>query len=257
MRTLLAGLFVIVSIVSAHSADVVPDGPGAAERADWSFKIQAYMWGAGLSGKTKPLPNFPVIETDLRFKDILEQLKFAGMTSASAHYGRFGVSGDLQYVVTRDSTDRLAPLYGRARVTTKSFIGTLLGDYKVITNDRLDLIASAGARLYSVDIETELTPDLLRGRRASGGDTWVDPFFGLRANVAITPKIFTNGWAYVGGFGVGSDFSADLYGGLGYRFTDHISATAGYRWLRVDRDIGSFIYDVTQQGVMAGVLVEF
>jgi hypothetical protein len=45
--------------------------------------------------------------------------------------------------------------------------------------------------------------------------------------------VFLRGWALVGGFGVGSDFTADLFGGVGYRVTGSISSTLGYRWVKV------------------------
>jgi len=42
-------------------------------------------------------------------------------------------------------------------------------------------------------------------------------------------KVFAQGWAYVGGFGIGSDLSADLFAGLGYRISYSIASTLGYR----------------------------
>jgi hypothetical protein len=62
---------------------------------------------------------------------------------------------------------------------------------------------------------------------------------------------------YAGGFGVGSDIMADLFGGVGYRFSELISATIGYRWMKVDRDSGGFLYDVEQEGVLAGLTFSF
>jgi opacity protein-like surface antigen len=61
----------------------------------------------------------------------------------------------------------------------------------------------------------------------------------------------------VGGFDVGSRIMADVFGGVGYRFTDSISTTVGYRWMKVDRDEGGFLYDVEQQGIIAGLTFTF
>ena len=40
----------------------------------------------------------------------------------------------------------------------------------------------------------------------------------------LTPKVFVRGWVYIGGFGVASGLTADLFAGLGQRFIDSISA---------------------------------
>lgn len=45
----------------------------------------------------------------------------------------------------------------------------------------------------------------------------------------------------MGGFGIGSDLTADLFAGLGYRFSESISTTPGYRWVQVDYERGDFL----------------
>ena len=49
----------------------------------------------------------------------------------------------------------------------------------------------------------------------------------------------------------------DLFGGIGYRFSDRISTTLGYRWLKLDYDHDDFLYDVRQEGVAAGLTFRF
>jgi hypothetical protein len=74
---------------------------------------------------------------------------------------------------------------------------------------------------------------LLPGRKIDGDETWVDPLVGLSGVLDVAPQVFLRGWALVGGFGVGSDFTADLFGRVGYRVTGSISSTLGYRWVKV------------------------
>jgi hypothetical protein len=73
----------------------------------------------------------------------------------------------------------------------------------------------------------------------------------------IGPKVFLRGWGFVGGFGVGSDFAADLFAGLGYRLTDSISTTLGYRRVKADYESDDFLYDVRQYGVASGISFSF
>lgn len=49
----------------------------------------------------------------------------------------------------------------------------------------------------------------------------------------------------------------DLFGGVGYRFSDATSATIGYRWLKIDYDHYDFLFDVRQQGIAAGLTFRF
>jgi len=51
---------------------------------------------------------------------------------------------------------------------------------------------------------------------------------------------------------------ADVFGGIGYRFArPGLSTTIGYRWMKVDYEDGDFLYDVEQQGIMAGMIFKF
>lgn len=242
---------------AADLAEVPPDVPLAPAEKNWDVTIQPYLWAAALTGTSKPFARLPPVDVDMRFKDILEDLKFAGMIAGSAHYGRFGVAGDLQYVALKSNASVPGTAFSGAQLKTDSFIGTLLGDYQVLKNERGVLYASAGARLYWASTKVTLTPGVLPGVSGTGEDVWADPMLAVRGTFNITPKIFVNGWGMIGGFGVGSDIAADLFGGGGYRFTDNVAVNIGYRYLRVDRDTGGFVYDVEQHGAMAGLVISF
>jgi hypothetical protein len=151
----------------------------------------------------------------------------------------------------------LAPLFNGETLTSKTFIFSALGEYVAFESDRTRLTLTGGARLWSVSTELDLDPGLLAGRTIDGDDTWVDPVVGVRGRVDVVGDAFVNGWAYVGGFGAGSDIMADLFGGVGYAWTDRIETTLGYRWMRVDRDTDDFLYDVRQGGLIAGLTYRF
>lgn len=257
MRIVLALVCVFALWTGAEAADIDPVSPAPLPERMWDVRIQPYLWASAMSGTTKPFRRLPPVDVDMRFSDILEDLKFAGMVAGSAHYGRWGVAGDLQYVVLKSGANTPGPAFAGANVKAESFIGTVLADYKIIDANRGTLYGSAGVRVYNAKTTVTLNPGLLPGTAGSGSDTWADPMVGLRGTFDITPKVFVNGWGLVGGFGVGSDIAADLFGGAGYRFTDHIAANVGYRWLKVDRDTTDFVYDIEQHGAMAGLVISF
>ena len=242
---------------SAAYAEEAPASEG------WRFSVSPYLWAAGLSGEAGTLRPLPPAEVDLSFSDILDDLRFAGMVAGSARKGRFGLAADIQYVETRSDGD-LRPFYGSTRVTSKSFLTTLTGEYAAIDRPDAALLVGAGLRIWSVDTDLKLSqggPTLGGGarpdRRVKDDDTWVDPVLTLRGEADLSERWFVAGWTAVGGFGVGSDFMADLFGSVGYRISDRTSVSVGYRWMTVDRDEDGFLYDVDQQGPMAGMTFRF
>jgi len=228
----------------------------AAQGQEWRFSVTPYLWAAGLSGETGTLQPLPPANVDLSFSDILDDLRFAGMVAGSAQKGRFGIAGDVQYVETRTDGD-LLPFYQRTSVTSKSLIATLVGEYALIASDEANLMAGAGLRLWSVDTDLRLSEGPAVDRRFEGDDAWIDPIVTLRGEADLSERWFVSGWVGVGGFGVGSDIMADVLGAVGYRITDTAAISAGYRWLKVDRDENGFLYDVEQQGPIAGVTFQF
>jgi predicted porin len=63
--------------------------------------------------------------------------------------------------------------------------------------------------------------------------------------------------AFLIGGGGGSSSAADILGRIGYTFTKHLSAYAGYRYLKVDYKNKDFIYDVEMQGPMISRTYKF
>ncbi len=256
-RVQLQGLLLAVVLGFVSTAYADDDSFSAGEPSGWSYTVSPYLWAAGISGKVGTLPGLPPADVDDSFSDILDDLRFAGMVAGSARKGRFALAGDLQYVETEAESSSLAPFFNSEKLISKTFILSALGEYVVLEEGRSNLRVSAGARLWSVDTNLKLTSGILSGRTIEGDDTWVDPVVGVRGTIDVSQDVFLAGWGMVGGFGLGSDVMADVFGGIGYRFTDSISSTIGYRWMKVDRDENGFLYDVEQSGIIAGITFAF
>ena len=134
---------------------------------------------------------------------------------------------------------------------------TAAGEYRLLEAPAGSLDVMAGARVWSVDTTVSIEGGLLGSRERSDGETWVDPLVGAKGEFNITPQIFTTGWAMAGGFGVSSEFMWDLFGGVGYHFTNHLSAAVGYRGMGVDFERDGFVYDVIQHGPVIGGAIRF
>jgi hypothetical protein len=117
------------------------------------------------------------------------------------------------------------------------------------------LDAGLGLRLNNLDTSSAINRNTLNGaidQYRSAGQTWVDPFIVARFHDQGDSKFLYQFRADIGGFGVGSDLAWQIQAYLGYRFSDLIQASAGYRLISIDYDKGSgsdrFLYDVDTSG---------
>jgi hypothetical protein len=245
-------------VVPAAGADLTsaasPAAPPAAE-SGWTFSVTPYFWAAGLSGETSQF-GLPVVDMDASFSDILDNLDFAAMLMGEARNGRFSLFGDLIY--TQLFSGRATPrgiLATSVNVEASTFAGLVGAGYSVLEGPTGQLDVVAGMRVWSVDTEISLSGAFLDGVTRSDGATWVDGLVGIRGNYAFTPKFYAMGWGLVGAGG--ADIDWDVAAGVGYNINERFSATLGYRALGVDYSSGDFLFDVVQQGPIAGLTIRF
>jgi hypothetical protein len=108
----------------------------------------------------------------------------------------------------------------------------------------------AGARYYAADSKLEPTP-------LEADESWVDPVVGMRWNWDISDKWSTSLRGDIGGFGVGSDLSAQAVALVDWHPWQHVSITGGFRALRLqyETDTGADNYelDLTVWGPLLGL----
>lgn len=273
-------LVIILSVYgaySAHGADAtldVPEEPVAAEQRNWALQVTPYIWASGLDGHVSPFRRGPTISVEKPFSDALDDLNFSGFIHIWGRRDRFVFSGDIMYVDTSDSHG-IGPLPALTipgvgtippggnidvEVDTKQFTATLMGGYRVIDTPQFTLDALGGARFWHISNDVKLTGSLdgLSGsvsHRESFG--WVDPLAGLRAFLPLTEKLSLQGQADIGGFGVGSDLTWSVLATVNYVFTEHLSASAGYKVLDVDYRHNGHVYDTRLSGPVLGLTYRF
>jgi hypothetical protein len=240
--------------VAADLISATAPEPAPAESV-WTFSVTPYFWAAGLSGETSQF-GLPLVDIDADFSDILDNLDFAAMLIGEARNGPYSLFGDLIY--TKLSADRATPLGVLATsvdVEASTFAGLVGAGYSVFEgpSGRLDVVG--GVRVWSVDTDMSFSGAVLDGRTFSDGATWVDGLIGVRANYAFTPNFYVTGWGLVGAGG--ADIDWDVMAGVGYHINETFSATLGYRALGVDYSDDGFLFDVVQQGPIAGLTIRF
>jgi hypothetical protein len=257
----------VLTSASARAADVTveaaPEAPAPA--SEWTFTVAPYFWGAGLQGDVGVFGREPV-DVDLSFGDIFDNLRFGGMVVGEVTNGTWGVFADIIYVKTEadESVTRTVagiPLTLAASVETSSLTATFMGEYRAVTQPTGTLDLMAGARIWSVDNDIEISLSAggppLAAFSGSDGSTWVDPMIGVKGRYNLNPSWYLTGWGMIGGFGAGSEITWDVLGGVGYQWNDWLSIVAGYRALGVDYENDGFVFDVVQQGPILGAAIRF
>jgi opacity protein-like surface antigen len=254
--TAVQAFVVLLSVigVSSASAQALDDSnvPG------WRFSVTPYFWMAGLKGDVGAYSNLPASSIDVGFGDIFSHLDGpTAFVTGEAWNGRFGVLGDVQYLTIKADASTPGPLFGAATLKQWNFNSTIAGAYRVVDSPAVSVDALVGTRIFHVDNQIDLSGAILPPRSNSIGDTWATAVAGGRLTVPLPHGFLFTSYADVGGFGISSDWTWQIYGGVGYRFKDWLSAYAGYRYLDVRHRNGGFLYDVSEQGPLLSVRFSF
>ena len=271
---------------AAYSQTAQPPEPKAATPAEskWKVEVAPYFWMAGLKGDL----TIKGIDASVNasFSDIWSNLKFGGMARVEARNDKWGIFLDTTYLKlepsvggTRSFTGplgrRTAELLAGADLTMEQWTLELGGAYQLakipVGEDKerimyLDLLA--GGRYWylsaDIDIKAALATNnnlITRNISQGGSKEWIDPFVGLRTRIQLSKNLMLVLRGDIGGFSVGSQFSWNASGYLGYSVSEMVNLWAGYRALGVNYHDGSgdnkFVYDVTFQGPVGGVGFQF
>ena len=153
--------------------------------------------------------------------------------------------------------------FSSAELDVSMWSGTALGFYRVAEDGVSHLDALAGLRVYSFDADLAFGAGILPAIQLQEDHIWVDPVVGFKGKYGLgdigglSDDFFIEGWGLIGGFGVSSKFTWDVWGGLGYQVNDWFSASAGWRHIGVDYSKGAFVFDVDFDGPMIDLTVSF
>lgn len=200
-----------------------------------TFQITPYVWASGFGGTIQPLPTSPTFRVSKSFGDLLEDIDMAFFVSGLARTGRFVAVTDLSH--SSSSRDGLVPtpipgvpvVPAEGRLRQTSF--TLLGGVRAVDHSNISVDLLGGLRAFWIRMTVE-APAL--GVQRSPTVDFVDPVLAGRINARIA-----DGWSFLaygdfGGFGAGSEFTAQAVGMVNARVAPRIWVSAGYRYLMVD-----------------------
>jgi hypothetical protein len=238
----------------------------ASPDSGWSFEVTPYLWGAAMNGEVGA-GSLPAINVDMSFSDILDNLDAGLMGAFEARKGRWGLLFDGIYMKLAHSATASrtgggpigATLTASAELEVAQTMYAAALAYRTIEG-RSPLDVIGGLRYAKIEAEARIDGSFYAQTGTairSAEKDWVDPYIGVRAQRPIAERWTFVGYADVGGFGVGSDFTWQLAVGFDYEFSKSIAGKFGYRTLSVDYDNDGFRYDMTNSGLYLGVGIRF
>ena len=119
--------------------------------------------------------------------------------------------------------------------------------------------AQAGVAKAEKDLAKAIAQEIEHALPTSGSGNvwWFDPIIGFRGQINFTRWLFLAAQGDVGGFGAGSQIAWNVQATLGVNFTRNIFAELGYRYMYVDYDKNSFLYQMNSFGLFSGIGVKF
>lgn len=219
-----------------------PSAAGA--QAPWTLDVQLYGLAAGMDGTVGAGPL--TANLDVSFSDVLENLEFGAMGSVRIGRGRWAFTGEVVYM-------SLAASKNNASADLNQWVVEGRLSYRA---HRL-IEPFIGARYNN------LTGDLIGplGRTPTGTQDWIDPIVGSDLHFPLFANLDFDLHGDVGGFGIGSDLTWQLFPFVSWQFVQRASFQIGYRFLDTDYEGGSgasaFRYDVLTHGPQLGVTLRF
>jgi hypothetical protein len=259
----IAGLM-LAACVPAVFAEEKPD-----ESSGWHFQVAPYLWMVALNGDVtvKGQESDP----DLSFSDIWDELNIAATLTFDARKGKWGFLGDVIVAnlgkSTRGEGIKIDPTIKQTLLTAG--VSYRLGTWNFSETTGKDLPAVTveglfGVRYTHLDVELDFKNAPLPD--ASGDKDWFDPLIGARAFIDLSDRWALAITGNVGGFGLGSDFTWEAMGTIGYRFRlfsekNNARFAAGYRAIYQDYSERSgsdrFEWEVTLHGPIVGLVISF
>lgn len=203
----------------------------------WHFLAEPYIMFPYMSGEIG-IRRLPSANVDASPVDIFGKLQFAGMLYLEANTNSWAITSDLLYMsLSQDVTPTTILESGKAEAQQLAW--EFAGLYRIASILEIGL----GGRVNFVQSDLNINRKEIGGGTTplSGNisNTWIDPYIVMRLHGEFKGK-----WLYLfrvdaGGAGVGSVFSGQLQGYLGYQFSPLFHLKAGYRLLYMDYEKGS------------------
>jgi hypothetical protein len=246
MRKIRVLAFVCVLALAA-AAPVAAQAPSS---DTWTVTVAPYLMGAAMKGTVAVAGQEATL--DMSASDIFSNLQFGAMGLVVARKGNWGVGGDAIWMALGANGTAPGPVGVTATADMSQGAFAFYGLRRLAPS--ADLFFGGRVNYLSTNLRIN---GPLQVRSVDGSKTWFDPIVGLQLHTPASGKRWhAQVYSEIGGFGVGSTFSWQVFPTIGVRLTERASVEFGYRWLDIDYSTGEnttlFKYDVLTQGPVMG-----
>ena len=252
-------LGICASFAQAQNASEASPIPKIAD--SWRYEVTPYVWGPGIKG-TLNFNNSLARSADMNTSNVLSALKSGGMIAGEAHYGHWGVMGDLVSATLQHSGS--VPVYGGQatiadKVTLQQTVLTGAATYTLVNNKDAYLDGLLGVR--AIDITATLNGNLDGtniSKTISSKTSTVDPIIGAKGRYRIADSSwYLPAYADIGSGGGTTNLTWQVAAGIGKTFNQLIDASLTYRALYYDMKSSAVLQKTTMQGPQLSVTLKF
>lgn len=230
----------------------------------WHVVISPYLWAGSLNGSTSLANYAPPVHVP--FSQIFQNLDLALMGQIEMTNGKYGVFVDGEYVATSKGLSVEGVPINLGMRSTMLNVGGYVRAFQYATGGdtvfggRQELTVSPTFGLRWTQLRAWVDP-VASNHTAN----WIDPVIGVRVSYDLNDRWNLFSEADIGGFGMGSRFSANAQAYFGYRthvFGKPTIVRVGYRvWYQDFANDKSgyenFAWKVTQHGPVVGLSMTF
>lgn len=244
----LAGLFLAAQL-----------SPSITLADQWSGNATVYGWLPWMDIEVTPDSGEGSVDADISGSDVLDALSFTLMAAGEVYYGRIGLFQDFIYSDLEAGGQLSGPLAADIDAEVKMIVSLTAIGYKVYEEDRTLVEPFAGARYVRIrtDVGIEGGGPVGVAVDVDSKLDWWDPVIGVRGRIPVTRSLTAQAIVDIGGFGVGSDFTWEIYAGLGYALSERWSASLGFRYMSIDYDSGNADLQMEMYGPLVGLTAHF
>lgn len=240
---------------AAGAAGRFTGGQGSArDTAGWHFELVPYLWASGVEGRVGVRGR--TLDMDASIQDLLQHLSGALTFASGARHGRWGIGTEVIWIRLSNQRGTPGPLFSSAKMGASQLILELTGRYRIIDAAPVTAELLLGGRYWHLNNSLTLDSGVVPGIDLEATQSWFDPILGVSGAMDLSRTWLVQARGDLGGFSVGSDFTWQLLGLVGYRLHRTITVLAGYRHLDVDfvQERKEFIYDIGTGGPIMGVM---
>lgn len=254
-------ILVASSLMVIGTASANADNPIPTIADQWRVEVSPYVWAPGIKG-TMGFDNGLARSADFNSSNVLSNLKSGGMIAAEAHYGKWGIMGDLVSATLQHSGS--IPVAGGAatvadKITLQQTILTGAATYTFVNTKNTYVDGLLGVR--AIDVTATLNGNLVgtsEKETISKTTSTVDPIIGAKGRYRLADSSwYVPFYGDIGSGGGTTNVTWQAMIGVGKSFGKLIDASLSYRALYYDMKAGGVLQKTTMQGPQLAITFKF